>query len=67
MATKGKGYSYVNLDELVRQNYSAESEAGVNDQINMELSAMYTYLSMVCMMLHQLFNNVFFLSEGLLF
>lgn len=67
MATKGKGYSYVNLDELVRQNYSAESEAGVNDQINMELSAMYTYLSMVCMMLRQLFNNVFFLSEGLLF
>lgn len=67
MATEGKGYSYVNLDELVRQNYSAESEAGVNKQINMELSAMYTYLSMVCMMLHQLFNNVFFLSEGLLF
>ena len=31
----------------VRQNYHAESEEGVNKQINMELYAMYTYLSMV--------------------
>ena len=47
MATQGKGYSYVDLNDLVRQNYSTESEDGVNKQINMELSAMYTYLSMV--------------------
>ena len=31
----------------VRQNYHPESEEGVNNQINMELYAMYTYLSMV--------------------
>lgn len=31
----------------VRQNYHEESEKGVNEQINLELSAMYTYLSMV--------------------
>ena len=31
----------------VRQNYHPESEEGVNKQINMELYAMYTYLSMV--------------------
>jgi len=30
----------------VRQNYHAESEAGVNKQINMELQASYVYLSM---------------------
>lgn len=31
----------------VRQNYHEESEAGVNRQINLELYASYTYLSMV--------------------
>ena len=31
----------------VRQNYSSDAEKGVNDQINMELYAFYTYLSMV--------------------
>jgi len=31
----------------VRQNYHDESEAGVNKQINLELYAFYTYLSMV--------------------
>ena len=31
----------------VRQNYAKDSEDGVNKQINMELYAMYTYLSMV--------------------
>lgn len=30
----------------VRQNYHAESEAGVNKQINLELTASYVYLSM---------------------
>lgn len=30
----------------VRQNYHQESEDGVNKQINLELYAMYTYLSM---------------------
>ena len=32
--------------QWVRQNYHEESEAGVNAQINMEMYAMYTYLSM---------------------
>jgi ferritin heavy chain len=41
------GYDYIKLSETVRQdNYKPDSEKGVNDQINMELSAMYTYLSM---------------------
>jgi len=31
---------------IVRQNYHEESEAGVNKQINLELYASYTYLSM---------------------
>ena len=31
----------------VRQNYHEESEAGVNKQINLELYAFYSYLSMV--------------------
>lgn len=31
----------------VRQNYHPDSEEGVNKQINLELYAMYTYLSMV--------------------
>ena len=30
-----------------RQNYHAESEAGVNKQINLELYACYVYQSMV--------------------
>ena len=37
---------YISL-ELVRQNYDAETEQAVNEQINMELYAMYSYLSMV--------------------
>ena len=36
---------YGNLD-WVRQNYHEDSEKGVNKQINMEMYAMYTYLSM---------------------
>jgi len=32
----------------VRQNYHEETEAGINKQINLELGAFYTYLSMVC-------------------
>jgi len=32
----------------VRQNYHEETEAGVNKQINLELTSFYTYLSMVC-------------------
>lgn len=47
MATEGKGYDYVQLEKLTIQNYNEESEEGVNKQINLELSAMYTYLSMV--------------------
>ena len=31
----------------IRQNYHIESEEGVNKQINLELYAMYTYLSLV--------------------
>ena len=31
-----------------RQNYHSDSEALVNKQINMELSAYYQYLAMVC-------------------
>ena len=37
---------YVSLD-LVRQNYAEETERGVNKQINLELKAFYSYLSMV--------------------
>ena len=32
---------------LIRDNYHHESEEGVNQQINLEMHAMYTYLSMV--------------------
>jgi ferritin heavy chain len=35
------------MSSNVRQNYHEECEAGVNDQINLELYAMYTYLSLV--------------------
>jgi len=31
---------------VIRQNYHADTEAAVNKQINMELNASYTYLSM---------------------
>ena len=34
-------------ESQVRQNYHPESEAGVNKQINLELYAFYTYLSLV--------------------
>jgi len=34
------------MASLVRQNYHEESEAGVNRQINLELYASYTYMSM---------------------
>ena len=34
-------------ESQVRQNYHRECEEGVNKQINLELYAMYTYLSMV--------------------
>ena len=40
------GAGYVNLD-LVRQRYNKACEDGVNKQINMELFAMYSYLSLV--------------------
>ena len=32
------------MASLVRQNYHADSEAGVNQQINLELTASYVYL-----------------------
>ena len=35
------------MSSNVRQNYHPDSEEGVNKQINLELYAMYTYLSMV--------------------
>ena len=34
-------------ENLVRQNYHTDSEEGVNKQINLELFAFHTYLSMV--------------------
>ena len=34
-------------ESQVRQNYAKPSEEGVNKQINLELHAMYTYMSMV--------------------
>ena len=33
-------------ESLCRQNFSAECEMGINEQISKELSASYTYLSM---------------------
>lgn len=53
------GYDYVDLDELVRQNYHKECEEGVNKQINMELSAMYAYLSMVSLYIRHELMTVF--------
>ena len=49
----------------VRQNYHQESEEGVNKQINMELYAMYTYLSMVRtdMSLHTMYLSSFVLHS----
>ncbi len=38
------------MADLVKQNYAAKSEAAVNEQINLEFYAMYTYLSMVSML-----------------
>ncbi len=32
----------------VRQNFHSDAEALINKQINMEMMASYTYLSMVC-------------------
>ena len=32
---------------IIRQNYSVDVENGINNQINMELTASYVYLSMV--------------------
>ena len=37
-------------ESQVRQNYAKPSGDGINKQINMELCAMYTYLSMVYML-----------------
>ncbi len=37
---------YVSLD-LVRQNYHTDTEREINTQINLELKAFYSYLSMV--------------------
>ena len=34
-------------ESQVRQNFHADCEAGINKQINLELYAYYTYLSMV--------------------
>jgi len=34
------------MDHSVRQNFSVEVENGINNQINMELTASYVYLSM---------------------
>ena len=35
------------MANVVRQNFSQEVENGINNQINMELTASYVYLSMV--------------------
>ncbi len=35
------------MSSNVRQNFHEECEKGINEQINKELYAMYTYLSMV--------------------
>lgn len=40
----------------VRQNYHEESEQRVNDHINVELCAFYTYLSMVSSLLLIYYN-----------
>jgi len=45
----------------VRQNYHQESEEGVNKQINLELYAMYTYLSMVSYLRAYLVDHFSFL------
>lgn len=48
----------------VRQNYHHDSEADVNKQINLELYAMYTYMSMVSfnvvLQVHLSFFLIFF-------
>ncbi len=44
----------------VRQNFHTDSEALINRQINMEMLASYTYLSMVKItLLYCLFLNLF--------
>lgn len=35
------------MANIVRQNFTVEVENGINNQINMELTASYVYLSMV--------------------
>ena len=47
MATDSQMHQTMATDSQVRQNYAKDSEDGVNKQVNMELCAMYTYLSMV--------------------
>lgn len=47
----------------VRQNYHEESESGVNKQINLELYAMYTYLSMVSLIAPRLKFKLFYRFE----
>ena len=39
--------SAANGTSLIRQNFSADCEAAINKQINIELYASYVYLSMV--------------------
>ena len=45
----------------IRQNYSAECEAAINKQINIELHASYVYQSMVCLLWSSL-NGKYFIS-----
>lgn len=44
------------MTSQVRQNFDAKCEELINNQINMELYASYTYLSMVCR--NQLFSKI---------
>lgn len=39
-----------NMNSQLRQNYHKDCEDAINKQINMELFASYTYMSMVCKM-----------------
>lgn len=47
----------------VKQNYSEAVEIGVNTQINNELTAMYTYLAMVCIFDSHLYAHCFLQSN----
>lgn len=49
-------YSVKMAVSQVRQNFHADSEKGINKQINMELYASYVYLSMVSFRLFNIFN-----------